>query len=191
MTSPSPLPIPPRNDTPLDIGTTDYSVSRIFGMLIEPKRGQVSPDFIEYQDATDMGVEGGDDQMEARAVGTSLIASEIPIRIPTTSDIAEVHSHPDDHLSPNLPSEYHHDEYDGQFHFVPEEHARQVHAEVAQEAATATTWETEHTPLTPYVATDTEAHNSDKENRDPNQEDGEDAEEVPRNRQDAQRVGPC
>ena len=79
MTSPSPLPIPPRNDTPLDIGTTDYSVSRIFGMLIEPKRGQVSPDFIEYQDAADTGVEGGDDPVEARAIGTSPTALEVQI----------------------------------------------------------------------------------------------------------------
>ena len=52
-----------------------------------------------------------------------------------------------------------------------------------------TTWEAEHTPLTLYVVVD-EADDSDKENRDPNQEDGEDAEEVPRSRQDAQRVGP-
>ena len=150
MTSPSPLPIPPRNDTPLDVRTTNYSISRIFGMLIEPERGQVSPDFIEYQDAADEGVEGGDDQMETRAVGTSLTAPEVPIRIPSTSDIAEVRSHPDDHLSPNLPSEYHHDEYDNQFHFVPNEHACQVHEAVAREAAAATTWEAECTPLTPY-----------------------------------------
>ena len=131
MTSPSPRPIPPRNDSPLDAGTNDYSVSRIFGMLVEPERGRVSPDFIEYQDAADTGVDGGNDLMETRAIGTSPTALEVPIRIPSTSDIAEVHSHPDDHLSPNLPSEYHHDEYDGRFHFVPAEHARQVHAEVA------------------------------------------------------------
>ena len=128
--------------------------------------------------------------METRAVGTSLITPEVPIRIPSTSDIAEVRSHPDDHLSPNLPSEYHHDEYDGRFHFIPAEHARQVHEEVAREATVATTWETEYVPLTPYVATDVEAHDSDKENRDPNQEDGEDAKGVPWSCQDAQRMGP-
>ena len=190
MTSPSPLPIPPRNDTPLDVGTTNYSVFRIFGMLIEPEHGWVSPDFIKYQDAADTGVEGGDDQMETRAVRTSPITTQVPIRIPSTSDIAEVRSHPNNHLSPNLPSEYHHDGYDSQFHFVPAEHARQVHAEVAREATIATTCEAEYTPLTPYVVTDTEAQDSDKENRNPNQEDGEDAEEVPRSRQDAQRMGP-
>ena len=101
MTSPSPRPIPPRNDSPLDAGTNDYSVSRIFGMLVEPERGRVSPDFIEYQDAADTGVDGGNDLMETRAIGTSPTALEVPIRIPSTSDIAEVHSHPDDHLSPN------------------------------------------------------------------------------------------
>ena len=190
MTSPSPLPTPPRhaNSTPLDVGTTDYSVSRIFGMLVKPKRGQVSPDFLEYQDT---GVEGGNDQVEARTDGASPAVLEVPVRIPSTSDIAEVRCHPDDHLSPNLPSEYHHDEYDNQFHFVPNEHARQVHEAVAREAAAATTWEAECTPLTPYVATDTEAHDSDKENRNPNQEDSEDAKGVPRSHQDAQRMGPC
>ena len=190
MTSHSPLPIPPRNDTPLDIGTTDYSVSCIFRMLIEPKRGRVSPDFIEYQDAADTGVEGNDDQVETRAIGTSPTAPEVPVRIPSTSDITEIQCHPNDHLSTNLPSKYHHDEYDNQLHFVPSEHARQVHEAVAREAAAATTWEAECMPLTPYVATDTEGHNSDKENRNPNHEDGEDAEEVPRSRQDAQRMGP-
>ena len=190
MTSPSPLPIPPRTDTPLDVGTTDYSVSRIFGMLIEPERGRVSPDFIKYQDAADTRVERDDDQMETRAVGTSPIAPEVPVRIPSTSDIAEVRCHPNNHLSPDLPSEYHHDEYDSQFHFVPSEHARQVHEAVAREATAATTWEAECTPLTPYVVTNTEAHDSDKENRDLNHEDSEDAEEVPRSRQDAQRMGP-
>ena len=134
-------------------------------------------------------MEGDDAPVETRTVGTSPATLEVPIRIPSTSDIAEVRSHPDDHLSPDLPSEYHHDEYDGRFHFVPAEHARQVHAEVAQEAASATTWEAEHAPLTPYVDDD-EADDSDKENRDPRQENGEDAEGVPHSRQDAQRVGP-
>ena len=106
----------------------DYSISRIFGMLIEPERGRVSPEFLKYQDT---GVEGGDDQVEARADRASPTVPEVPIRIPSTSDIAEVRNHPNDHRSPNLPSEYHHDEYDGQFHFIPEGHAHQVHVAVA------------------------------------------------------------
>src|ERR1700761_3944047 len=59
MTSPSPLHIPPphADHIPLDAGTTDYSVSHIFGMLIEPECGRVSPDFIEYQDEGQLGVE--------------------------------------------------------------------------------------------------------------------------------------
>ena len=189
MTSPTPLHV--RNaDIPLDPGTNDYSVSRIFGMLIEPERGWVSPDFLEYQDAEESPMAGGDDQMEEGAAGTSSATDQVPVRIPSTSDIAKVHCNPDDHLSPNLPPEYHHDEYNGQFHFVPEGHARQVHEAVGQEAAAIATWEAEHTPLTTYVVTDTKEHNSDKENRDPNQEDCKDAEEVPRSRQDAQRMGP-
>ena len=88
-------------------------------MLIEPERGRVLPDFIEYQDAADTGVEGSDDQMETRAIGTSLTAPGVLVRIPSTSDIAEIQCHPNDHLSPNLPSKYLHDEYDNQFHLVP------------------------------------------------------------------------
>ena len=152
-------------------------------MLIEPERGQVSPNFLKYQDTADTGVEGGDNQVEARADRASLTALEVPVHIPSTSDIAEVCNHPDDHLSPNLPSKYHHDEYDGQFHFVSEEHAHQVHAEAGREAAVATTWEAEYTPLTPYVVTDTDDHDSDKENHDPNQEDYKDAKEVSGDRQ--------
>ena len=161
MTSPSPLPTPPRhaNNAPLGVGTTDYPISRIFGMLIEPEHGRVSPDFLKYQD---MGVEGGNNQMEAGTDRAGLTALEVPICIPSTSDIAEVRSHPDDHLSPNLPSRYHHDKCDGQFHFVPERHARQVHAAVAREAAVAASWEEEYTPITPYVVSDND-HDSDKE----------------------------
>ena len=73
---------------------------------------------------------------------------------------------------------------------VPSEHARQVHESVAREAAAITTWEVEYIPLTPYITTDTKEHDSDKENCNLNHEDGEDAEEVLRSRQDAQRMGP-
>ena len=192
MASPSPLPIPlcHANDTPLDAGTTDYPISCIFGMLIEPERGRVSPDFIEYQDTEESPVAGGDGQVEEGANRASSVTDQVPVHIPPTSDIAEVRCDPDDHLSLNLPSEYHHDEYDRQFHFVPEGHAHQVHAEVAREAAVATTWEAEYTPLTLYVVTDTDDRDSDKENHDPNQEDNKNAEKVSRDSQDAQRMGP-
>ena len=134
MTSPTPLHV--RNaDIPVDHGTNDYSVSRIFGMLIEPERGRVSPDFLEYQDAEELPMARGDDQMEEGATGASLTMDQVPVRIPSTSDIAKVRCDPDDHLSPNHPSEYHHDECNGQFHFVPEGHAHQVHEAVAREAA--------------------------------------------------------
>ena len=177
MTSPTPLHV--RNaDIPLDSGTNDYPVSRIFEMLIEPKHGQVSPLFIEYQDAEESPVARGDNQMEEGATGASLTTDQVPVRILSTSDIAEVRCNPDDHLSPGLPAEYFHDEYHGKFHFVPEEHAHQVHEYVAKGAAIATTCEEEYTPITLYVVSD-DNHDSDKENRDPNQEDHEDAEEVP------------
>ena len=44
--------------------------------------------------------------------------------------------------------------------------------------------------LTPYVVTDTNDHDSDKENLNPNQEDYKNAEEVSGGRQDAQGMGP-
>ena len=69
MTSPTPLHV--RNaDIPLDSGTNDYSISCIFGMLIEPECGRVSPDFVEYQDAKESPMAGSDNQMEERAAGT-------------------------------------------------------------------------------------------------------------------------
>ena len=59
--------------------------------------------FLEYQDAEESPMAGGDDQMEEGAAGTSSATDQVPVRIPSTSDIAEVHCNPDDHLSPNLP----------------------------------------------------------------------------------------
>ena len=129
----------------------------------------------------------GDNRREEGATGASLITDQVLVRIPSTSDITEVRSNPNDHLSPGLPTEYSHDEYDSKFHFVPEEHARQVHEYITRGMAVATTCEEEYTPITPYVILDDD-HDSDKENCDPNQEDYEDAEEVLRNRQDAQRM---
>src|ERR1700761_3749250 len=190
MTSPTPLHVR-NNELPLAPGTNDYPVSRIFGQLIEPERGRVSPLFLEYQNPDDTGVEGGDEQVEARTIGMSPTALEVPVRIPSTSDIAEVRVSPEHRLAPNLSSDYHHDEYDGRFHFVPEGHADQVHRQVAREAAITTVSETEYAPFTSYAISDSDQHDSDKENRDPNQEeDHEDAEEIPRGRQDAQGMGP-
>ena len=137
-------------------------------MLIEPERGRVSPNFLEYQDAEESPVAGGDDQMKKGTAGASSATDQVPVRILSTSDIAKVCCDPDDHLSPNLPSKYHHDEYDGRFHFIPGEHARQVHEAVAWEATVAATWEAEYAPLTLYIVTDIEEHDSDKENHDPN-----------------------
>src|ERR1700761_6027676 len=186
MTSPTPLHVRNSN-TVLAPATSDYSISRIYGQLIEPERGRVSPLFLEYQDPEDTRVEGSDEQVEARTVGTSPATLEVPVRIPSTSDIAEVRVSPEHHLAPNLSPENIHNEYDGQFHFVPSGHADQVHGQVAREAAVAAVSETEYVPFTSYAVSDDD---SDKENRDPNQEDYEDAEEISRSCEDAQRVGP-
>ena len=189
MTSPTLLHV--RNiNTPLVPGTNDYSISCIFGQLIEPKCGRVSPLFLKYQETEESRVEGSHDQVVEGATGASVTTDEVLVRIPSTSDIAEIHADPDDHLSPSLPIEYSHDEYDGKFHFVPEEHACQVHEYIAREAAVATTCEEEYMPITPYVVLEDD-HDSDKENCDPNQEDYKDAEGVSRDRQDAQGMGPC
>ena len=48
-----------------------YPISCIFGQLIEPERGQVSPNFLEYQDTGSANAGGNQEgtSMEANGVG--------------------------------------------------------------------------------------------------------------------------
>ena len=52
----------------------NYPISHIFGQLIKPKRGRVSPDFLEYQD-TGSANAGGDQE------GTSVKANDAGVEV--------------------------------------------------------------------------------------------------------------
>ena len=91
MTSPTPSTIDnallPLHDA------QDYPLSCIFGQLIKPERGRVSPLFIEYQDegvTRQSGVEKDGPGVEE---GTDLAGQtpvHAPVHIPSTSDISDV-----------------------------------------------------------------------------------------------------
>src|ERR1700761_3347816 len=103
MTPPSPLHIPPphnANNLPLDAGTTDYSISRIFGMLIEPKHGRVSPGFIKYQDPEHIRMGQDGESMVQGATGEGLDQTQNAVHIPSTLDLTAIRCASDDHLAP-------------------------------------------------------------------------------------------
>ena len=129
MTSPSPLHIPPphnANNLPLDAGTTDYSISRIFGMLIEPKHGRVSPGFIKYQDPEHIRMGQDGESMVQGATGEGLDQTQNAVHIPSTLDLTVICCASNDHLAPDTSTDYQHSNGEGQFHFVPPGHARQL-----------------------------------------------------------------
>ena len=115
--SQSPLPVH-NNELPLDNSTNDYSISRIFGMLIEPEHGWVSPNFLEYQDVegpsmkeVNTGVETGTGDMGT--FPTTILISTMP-----TDNTAPIHCNPNDHLAPGLDHEYCHDPSHGGFYMA-------------------------------------------------------------------------
>ena len=178
-TTPPPLPIR-ANAIPLSAGTTDFSVSCIFGMCLEPERGQVSPDFLEYQDAEGPTVEQDGEGVETGAAGEGPDTSQVPVRIPSTSDLSAIRCTPDQRLAPDDDPDYYHNTTPGQFHFVPEGHARQVLADLI-----ATPVREEEQQVDVYHLTtdeEEEDHDSDKENN-------QDAAAIPTRGQDAKGVG--
>src|ERR1700761_4380008 len=99
MTTTPPLPIR-ANVIPLESGTTNHTVSRIFGMCLEPERGRVSPDFLEYQDAEGSPVDQDGEGMEEGAIREGTDSSQVPVHIPSTSDISAICCLPDQRLAP-------------------------------------------------------------------------------------------
>ena len=175
--SQSPLPVR-NNELPLDNGTNNYSVSRIFGMLIEPEHGRVSPDFLEYQDVEGPSMEEVNTGVETGTGDTGTFPTTILISTMPTDNTALIHCNPNDHLAPGLNREYQHDITEGQSYFVPPGHAQQVLASLV------TPTSEEEPNITPYqILSEDEEHDSDKKNC-------EDAAKVSRGRQDAQGVGP-
>ena len=76
-----------------------YPISHIFGQLIEPECGRVSPDFLEYQDTGSANTRGNQEgtSMEANGVrveaGTdhqSLPQLSSPVSVTTVSDISNL-----------------------------------------------------------------------------------------------------
>ena len=147
-------------------------------MLIEPKCGQVSPDFLEYQDVEGPSMEEVGAGVETGTGDTGTFLTTIPISTMPTDSTAPIHCDPNDHLAPSLDCEYQHDITEGQSYFVPLGHAQQVLTSLV------TPTSEEEPNITPYqISSEDEEHDSDKENH-------VDAAEVSHGCQDAQGVGP-
>ena len=109
MSSPTPSTI---EDVIIPNTVPDYPISCIFAQLIEPKRGRVSPDFLEYQDTGSTNARGDQEGTSVEANGAGVEAgtdhqsppqSASPVSVTTKSDIS--------HLlcTHNRPAEYCHD----------------------------------------------------------------------------------
>ena len=158
----------------------DYPFSHIFGQLIELKHGQVSPDFLEYQDPGSADT-GGDQEgmsMEADGVGVEvgtnhqgLPQSSSPVSVTTVSDISDVL------CAHNCSAEYchNHNHYPV---FVPPLEGKYIIRNILQQAQGA--HEVGVGPITGYTIV---SNDSDKENN-------PDAAEIPPQPQ-GQGVGPC
>ena len=156
----------------------DYPISCIFGQLIKPKCGRVSPNFIEYQDKGITGQPRMEEDGERVEEGTDL-AGQMPahalVRIPFTSDITDVL------CTHNNTKEYcHYCNNDIPLFIPPPAFAQTIlgvlHAsQAASEVGTG--------PLTGYhLSTRSEEGDSDKENY-------QDATEVLQSSQDGQGMG--
>ena len=93
MSSPTPSTI---EDVIIPNTVPDYPISCIFAQLIEPKRGRVSPDFLEYQDTGSTNARGNQEGTSVEANGAGVEAgtdyqsppqSASPVSVTTESDI--------------------------------------------------------------------------------------------------------
>ena len=142
----------------------DYPISCIFRQLIEPKHGQVSPDFLEYQDTGSANARGNQEgtSMEANGVGMeaganhqSLPQSSSPVSVTTISDISNLL------CTHNGPAEYCHEHKHNPV-FVPPPEGKYIIHNVLQHLQ-----EAQESSLGPVVGYTFDNDNSDKEN-DPN-----------------------
>ena len=141
--------------------TQNYPISRIFGQLIEPEHGQVSPDFLEYQDpgSTDDGgnqegtsIEADGIGVEAGATHQSLPQSRSPVSVTTVSNISDML------CTHNCPTEYCHDHQHYPV-FVPPLEGKYIAHNILQQAQEA--HKVGVRPITGYTS---DPDNSDKEN---------------------------
>ena len=136
----------------------DYPISCIFSQLIEPKHGQVSLNFLEYQDdgATDTtsnqdgeGVETDGVGMEAGAAHQSLPQSTSLVSITTVSNVSDML------CAHNRPTEYCHDHPV----FIPPLTSEQIACNILQHAQ-----EAHKAGISPILGYSINNKDSDKEN---------------------------
>ena len=181
MTSPTPSTI---DNVVLPLhGTQDYPISRIFGQLIEPKHGWVSPLFIAYQDegvTRESRVEKDGQGVEEGMNFAGQTPAHAPVCILSTTDISDVL------CAHNQTKVYCHDCNDNDIPSVfvpPPAFARTflgvIHTSQAASKAGARS-------LTGY-----DLSTSAEEDGDSNKENHQDATAVPSLGQDAQGMGTC
>ena len=136
----------------------DYPISHIFGQLIKPEHGQVSPDFLEYQDTgaanttSDQegeGMEVDDTGVEAGATHQSPPQSTSPVSVMTISDISNML------CAHNCPAEYCHNHPV----FIPPPTSKQIARNILQHAQ-----EAHEADIRPIVGYSIDNNDSDKEN---------------------------
>ena len=139
----------------------DYPISRIFSQLIKPERGQVSPNFLEYQDTgaanttsnqEGEGMEENGTRVEAGANHQSPPQLTSPVSVTTVSDISDML------CTHNCPAEYCHNHPV----FIPPLTSERIAHNILQH-----TQEAHKAGIGPIVGYSIGNNDSDKEN-DPN-----------------------
>ena len=141
-----------------------YPISRIFRQLIEPERGQVSPNFSEYQDTGSANARGGQEgtSMKANSIGVEVGANHqslpqlsSPVSVTTVSDISNLL------CTHNCPAKYCH-EHEHNPVFVPPPEGEYIICNILQHLQ-----ETQERDFGPAIGYTIDNDEGDKEN-DPN-----------------------
>ena len=117
----------------------DYPISHIFGQLIEPECGQVSPNFLEYQDpgSADAGGNQAGKSVEADGIGVEAGAThQSPPQVQSLVSITTISNISDVLCAHNCPTEYCH----GHQHypiFVPPLEGKYIAHNILQQAREA------------------------------------------------------
>ena len=142
----------------------DYPISHIFGQLIEPECGQVSPNFLEYQDpgSADAGGNQAGKSVEADGIGVEAGAThQSPPQAQSLVSITTVSNISDVLCAHNCPTEYCH----GHQHypiFVPPLEGEYIAHNILQQA-----WEAHKVGVGPITGYTIDNNDSNKKN-DPN-----------------------
>ena len=139
----------------------DYPLSHIFGQLIKPEHGWVSPNFMEYQDpgATDTASNQEGEGMKADGIGVEVgTARQSPPQSSSLVSITTVSNISDVLCAHNHPAEYCHD-HEHYPIFVPPPAGKQIACNILQH-----TREAHEAGIRPIVGYSIGNDNSDKEN---------------------------